>query len=251
MPASLTMDPERIVLITHIGMGDGIIQSGLAVALLDRFKEVAFPCYTHYLPTFRSIFANYSAITVFGINHLLNESWGSPKEKTFSDAIQKTGWISHWRQLRLGVYSGRGIELNFVKSFYDHANIPYASMWRFCPIPNAWQRVQQIEPQLTNGSRRIFVHDDKTRNFVISPNRIPKPTPLSDIFRPPKDYSLSALSYAGCLIASDEVHCIDSGFMWLADSLPVQGRLFLHRYARWPRPKDFRYETRHFWNEID
>jgi hypothetical protein len=44
---------------------------------------------------------------------------------------------------------------------------------------------------------------------------------------------------------------IDSAFFWLADALPVTGRLYLHRYARWQRPQDFRYETFRHWNYVD
>jgi hypothetical protein len=235
------------VIITHLGLGDGIIQSGLAVALLERYESVAFPAYAEYVPSLRSIFAYHPRIEVYPVPRLKFEDYGSPREWTYEKAISAAG-LGEFEKLKLGVYSGRGIGWDFSKSFYEHAGVPYSMRWKASPIAKAWQNIEQIEPELgTNGALKVFLHDDLSRGFRIQHHILRGIQP----FKPERDHDQSILRYAKYLIEADQIHCIDSAFFWLADSLPTQGQLFLHRYPRWQRPRDFRYETYRHWNYID
>ena len=238
----------RYAILTHIGVGDGIIQTGLAVALLERYSEIAFPSYPQNLETFRSIFIDCPRISVYPVPRIAGEDWGSPRDATFSQAILSAG-LSLQQTIRLGIYAGRGISWNFAHDFFNHAGIPYEAKWRSCPIPHVWKKVPQIEvtEQPLNGQRRIFVHDDLARGFMIQPRQVSKGFVLS----PSNQTTQSILRYAGYMIGAEEIHVIDSAFFWLADALPVQGRLYLHRYSRWQRPHEFRYETFRHWNYID
>ena len=237
----------RHAILTHVCVGDGIIQTGLAVALLERYQEIAFPTYPENLATFRSIFIDCPRITVYPVPRIPGEDRGSPLDSTFNQAILSAG-LSLQHTIRLGIYAGRGISWNFARDFYDQARIPYEAKWRLSPIAQVWDKVPQIEviEQPLNG-RRIFVHDDLARGFVIQPRQVSKGFVLS----PSNQTRQSILRYAAYMIEADEIHVIDSAFFWLADALPVTGRLYLHRYPRWQRPADFRYETFRHWNHID
>jgi hypothetical protein len=239
---------DRHVLVTHIGLGDAIIQSGLAVALLQRYQALAFPCYPNYLESVKTFFINEPRIVPYTVPRIMSEDFGSPSDQTYLNAITAAG-LNDKRQIRLGVYSGRGIGWDFTKDFYMHANVDYVERWRSCPIPGAWQFVNQVQIQEYRASTlaKLFLHDDQSRNFNIHRGRIGR----GFVLTPAPDFKLSVLRYAEYMMKADEIHVIDSAFFWLADSLPIRGRLFLHRYARWQRPREFRYETRHFWNYID
>jgi hypothetical protein len=234
------------VIITHLGLGDGIIQSGLAVALLERYEHVAFPAYAEYVPSLESIFVDYPQISVYPVQRHKFEDYGSPREWTYTKAIEAAG-ASSFEKLKLGVYSGRGIGWDFSKSFYEHAQVDYSMRWRASPIAKAWEKVPQSQAHSTNGAPKIFLHDDASRGFKIQHHILRGKL----VMRPEPDHDQSILRYAKYLIEADQIHCIDSAFFWLADSLPTQGHLFLHRYPRWQRPRDFRYETYRHWNYID
>jgi len=234
------------VIITHLGVGDGIIQSGLAIALLERYETLAFPAYEQYVPTFRSIFAAEPRITVFGVPRIKGEDYGSPRDATYNNAIEAAGLHSA-EKIKLGVYSGRGIAWDFTKSFYEHAAVDYSMRWRACPIAQAAQSVPQLSIQSLNGQRRIFLHDDHERGFIIRRQY----ALAGQIISPVPDFAQSILRYARYLVDCDEIHCIDSAFFWLADHLPTKAHLFLHRYPRWQRPWNFRYETFRHWNHVD
>jgi hypothetical protein len=236
-------------IVTHLGVGDGIVQSGLVIALLERYERVAFPAYPRHVETMRSIFVNHERVSVYSVARNTGEDYGSPRDSTYMRAINEAR-LDTSKQIRLGIYSGRGIGWDFSKSFYEHAGIDYAARWQLCPIADAWQHVKQFDmppPYMVNGARRIFLHDDSTRGFVITRKYVSKGFVLS----PLRDIERSILRYASFIIASDEVHCIDSAFFWLTDSLPVKGRLFLHKYPRWQRPHEFKYETFRHWNYIE
>ena len=232
-------------IVTHLGVGDGIIQSGLAVALLERYERLAFPAYPRHVRTFETIFTNYPNIIVYPVPRNLNENYGSPHDLTYYAAI-RTAQIDPDNQIRLGIYSGRGIGYDFSKNFFEHAGVDYSARWRLCPIRDAYKFVPQASGGSLDGVKKIFMHDDKARGFIINNQHIERGFILS----PNKNVDQSILRYAAYIIEAEDVHCIDSAFFWLADSLPTTGRLFLHKYSRWQRPHNFKYETYRHWNYI-
>jgi hypothetical protein len=234
----------RYPLVTHLGAGDGILQSGLAVGLLDQYEEIAFPCYPQYEATFKSIFINHPRISVYTVPFLVGEDWGSPRDQTYDAAIAAAG-MGFRPHIRAGVYAGRGIGWDFSKSFYDHVNLPYEYRWRRCPIKEAAKAVPQ-DGWEGFVDRKIFIHDDPSRGFNAT-----KVTQNGIQFRPPQSaVSESMLQYATLINTADEIHCIDSSFFHLVDSLDPIGKLNLHCYARWPRGRDFRYENRFMWHYL-
>jgi hypothetical protein len=251
------MNLGRYPLVTHLGAGDGILQSGLAVGLLDRYEEIAFPCYPQYEATFKSIFINHPRISIYTVEIIQDEDWGSPRDSTYDAAISAAEMAGR-PHIRAGVYAGRGIGWDFSKSFYEHVNLPYEYRWRRCPIKDAAKVCAQSDWSFSG--RKKFVHDDDSRGFnlrVVSAYRQPgfessyRQPEFEMAFRPPRDLvSDSILRYAYMINTADEIHCIDSAFFHLVDSLDPVGKLYLHCYARWPRGRDFRYENRFSWNYI-
>lgn len=242
------MNLGKYPLVTHIGAGDGILQTGLAVGLLDRYEEIAFPCYPQYESTFKSIFISEPRISIYTVPRIEGEDWGSPRDHTYDAAIESAG-LRGRPHIRAGIYAGRGIGWDFSKSFYEHVDLPYEYRWRRCPIRSVSFladpiRIPVWDPKHTN--RRIFIHEDPSRNF--NAHRAPR---SGDVFSPDaKDIGVSMLSYARIINTADEIHCIDSAFFHLVDSLDPVGKLYLHCYARWPRGRDFRYENRFMWNYL-
>lgn len=246
-----------MILRTHLGAGDGIIQSGMAVALLDRLQEgeeLWFPCYPQYEATFKSIFADYPQIRVFTVEQRFGEDWGSPKETTYEQAQLKYG-VNGEKLLRCGVYKDGGCWEDFTKQFYHHARVPYEARWNQCPVAEAAKsfnalEANRIEFVWPSGKRRIFVHDDPRRNFRIW-KRV-KSSEETCIFKPsPDNVTISMLAYVPIIESAEEIHVIDSAFFHLIDSVAPVGRLYLHRYPRWPRSRLFRFQNRLAWDYID
>jgi hypothetical protein len=237
--------------ITHIGLGDSIVQAPLAIAISERDGPVAFPAYKTYMASVESFFVHHPLVTVYQIPDYQKRPdwpWGGAPEKVFAASIAAAG-MNGATPIRAGIYKGRLME-DFSKTFYRDTNVPYSVRFEKCPIKEAAKLVKQVEPVFPN-ERKIFLHDDPSRNF-----RIKRLIPTGEMtFRPnPHESHLSCLRYADVIRAAKEIHVIDSGFFWLVNALlvgePITAQLFFHCYPRWPHHKGFRYETRLPWQYL-
>jgi hypothetical protein len=244
------MNARRRPLITHLGLGDGILQTGAAVVLAERSGEIAFPCYERYSVSTRSFFANNPLISIYTLPHEAGFAWGSPPEGVWEWRIKREG-MEFEKALRSGVYAGIGIDQDFSQSFYKHLNVPYEARWDACPLGEAWKRVDQLtlpgDGWPGGGkSRKIFLHDDPARGYVIH-----KLINRQEAFSPDfSDWNQSILRYVNLILEADEIHVIDSAFFHLVNTFAPRAKLFLHQYPRWPRPIGFRYLTRLNWRYV-
>jgi hypothetical protein len=226
-------------IVTHIGLGDCIVQTGLAVALLERYERIAFPCYEPYLASVSSFFVNHPRISVYTLPHRPGWNWGSPPDRVWDETMERLG-LDTTNQIRLGNYSGRGTGWDFTQSFYEHAQVPYEARWDKCPIREAAKGFADH-----GCGAKVFIHDDPQRGFNIRRNGI-----LDACVAGRETIGSSMLTYAETIESADEVHVIDSSFFWLVNALNPKGKLYLHCYARWPRPNYFRYQSRQEWEYL-
>ncbi len=231
-------------LITHVGLGDAIVQAGLAVVLAKRYGKLAFPCYSLYLASVRSFFVNEPDIHVYPVEHQRAFDWGSPPAWAYVKAMADAGIeTTPEEHIPLGVFRG-ALSTDFTKDFYAGANVPYDHRWQSCPIPEASKHVPQLA-WTTPYADNVFLHDDPARGFRI--------TRLNHglTYRPESSESdTSILQYATLLQTAKTVAVIDSAFLWLADCFTLYGKSELHCYSRWPRPRNFRYETLNEWEYL-
>ncbi len=231
-------------LISHLGLGDAIIQAGMAVVLSKRYGKIAFPCYPLYLASVRSFFVNEPDVHVYPVEHRKGFDWGSPPAWAYDKAIADAGIeTTPEEHIPLGVFRG-ALSTDFTKDFYAGSGVQYDHRWQSCPIPTASLNVPQLS-WTTPYADNVFLHDDPARNFRI--------TRLNHglTYRPESSESdTSILQYATLLQTAKAVAVIDSCMFHLAECFPLFGRAEMHAYARWPRPRDFRYETRNKWDYL-
>jgi hypothetical protein len=224
---------------THTGAGDTVLQSGLAVELAKRYGKIAVPCYEKYWQLGKSLYRNYPEISLYPIPDYHPGDLCSPPEETFNRAYAKAG-LDKDQEMRIGIYAGEGLWEDFARGFYLQAGIAYAKRWESSPVPEVLPYVPQVK---WPDERRIFLHDDPSRGFIIS-----RYVERKKSFFPP--FTDNLLAYAGILMTAEEIHVIDSAFFCLANQLPLKGRLFFHHYARPDRPPGFRYSLRVDWHYL-
>jgi hypothetical protein len=110
---------------------------------------------------------------------------------------------------------------------YRQLQIPFEARWQSCPIEEASKLVEQVEwpPGIP------LLHDDRERGFEI--RKFPY-YPFR--FQRIENNGGSILQYAQAIREAPEIHCIDSAFMHLVESLRPSGKLYWHRYARFYLP---------------
>ncbi|SRR5258708_2908861 len=234
------MTDKAAPIVTHIGLGDCIVQTGLAVSLLSRYDRIAFPCYEPYYASVSSFFVNVPRISIYTLPHRPGWDWGSPPDRIWDEEMERNGLDTN-NQIRLGNYSGRGTGWDFTQSFYEHANVPYSDRWDKCPIGEAVKCSWNGDAS----TYEAFAHDDPDRGYRIS--RLDGGVVL---WAHKSFIEESILSYAHAIETVGEIHVIDSAFFWLVNALEPKGKLYLHCYARWPRSPQFRYQSRQEWQYL-
>lgn len=126
--------------------------------------------------------------------------------------------------LKLGCYQGGpplGQE-SFDETFYRQAGVDLSERWNSFKIP---ETKQTLHGDLLE--KCAFVADDDSRGFNIQHSKVGLDRTL---FRPWKAHTI--FEFVPILSNAPEIHCIDSAFMHLAESIPTKGKLFHHLYAR-------------------
>jgi hypothetical protein len=133
---------------------------------------------------------------------------------------------------------------NFVESFYRQVGVSVEKRHTGFHVERDHDREEACYRRLTDGKAPyIFLHDDASRGFTIDPRRIHsslpeiRPTGSDNIF-----------DYMAVIERADEIHCIDSAFANLVESLPRLSakRLVLHTYAK---PTSHVVYGRHAWEK--
>lgn len=233
-------------LIAHLGLGDAILLSGAAVVLAKRYDGLRFPSYEHNLISVRAIFVNHPEIEVFPVAYPPGSIRGVPPLECFDvkgDVI-KCGYYHTWRNRS---------DISFPELFYQQLDVPYVDRWDSCPVKAAafHYRHTQLSDKFTGGGEPLsFVHDDPSRGYKI--------TKLLDQWIDAYDHEYSyehsdpnILNYSYIIESAEQIHCIDSSFYHLIDSLEPTGKLFLHRYAKYYIPGWCDYPTRQQWTIVE
>lgn len=192
----------------HLGLGDAIICSPIAVKYASMYEKVYVPAYERNMASVQSFFVDYPNIKV--VPHFLKVPA---------------------KALNLGAYNP-GFPFvpgeSFDEWFYRVAGMEIEDKKRFNPLPKAALQVNTKTNIPDNVTDLIFVHDDITRGFTIDKTLLPE----GNKYSPFCNYERSVLSFHKAIEKATEIHCIDSSFLHLCDALPTTGKLYWHQYAR-------------------
>ena len=223
-----------VSLFCHIGLGDLALLSGAIVKLLQRYGKLRIYCYFMHEVSVRSFFAAYPNLQIVPVPR--GNSWyGLPDEHVLRPAVD--GNI-----LRCGFYAAQGIrhDISFPELFYSQLGIPFKERWASCPLEAAAEQVAQLDTDL-----EVFVHDDAARGFNIL-----KGIDSVKVLRPLENGG-SILQYVNILRKMRKIHCMDSVFYHLIESLlGITAELYYHRYPRLYIPGWFDYPRRYKWSVL-
>jgi len=216
----------------HLGLGDHIICNGLIRSLVGvRADTVSVFVRDGNLPRVARMFDNEPRIQLIPI----------PSDACVTDVSNLQFVNTHMQThrgelLRLGFdQMNKAAQLNFDEVFYIFAGVPFDNRWTKFYIRRDHTEEQRVLSKL-NPTREpyMFVHDDPSRGFSFDPPnsrglKIIRNDPTEDIF-----------SMIGVLENATEIHCMESSFRCLIESIPsITCPLFLHkmvRFANQPNP---------------
>lgn len=198
---------QNLILHTHLGLGDHLLCNAIVRDRATKFRHVFIPCYPHNLASVNGMFSDLENVRPVRFDesitahHLMEEDIGAEGPGGFNSQI-------------------------FDQEFYRQAGLPFDLRWSGFKIPEGTSRfLPLLDPYL-------FLHDDTDRSMYIRGQLLPDNLP----FRSPAllPSSPSILAFVDLIKNATEIHCIDSSFAILADSLTglKATRKVIHRYAR-------------------
>lgn len=205
---------REATLVSHLGLGDLILVSGAAVYISQSYDKLNFPCRANQEDSVKSFFELHPKIEVYVVEEINGVH-------PFIPQYLKGDIISP------GLFSPmpRDPFLSFAENYYNGLGVPYSARWDYCPIQEACTKVKQVPQRYFDFA---FIHDDRSRGFNLRDNHLRMDLPVVR----PDPCSPNILSYAALISRAKEGHYIDSSFKHLAESIPTNGELYYHEYAR-------------------
>ncbi len=187
-----------MIILGHLGLGDHIIMAGAVAKIASSTnEEVVLPCFQKNIENVRTFYYEISNVK----------------------CIETDGQLSNIDKSKIAYSSGyynpvpQNEDESFMEWFYRQMGMEYKDRFENCPIYSASCHIEQIEL----GGYDLFIHDKPEHPIVLSGFR-------PSIYRP-------LLAYVKAIEEAKEVHCIDSSFHMLVESIPTNGKLFFHRGA--------------------
>lgn len=192
----------------HLGLGDHFVCNGLVNYICKISEEpIYLICKNRNTDTVEYLYSENDKVTVIAIDGL------DEILETNNYALKTNDKI-----LRIGFEhcDPRGWDV----SFYKQLNIDFIERYRFFKLPKKKPKNLIKAPD----SPYILVHNqssDKKYQLSINTNL--------DIFYMNKEDGYHLLSYIDVIVNAEEIHCIDSSFFHLVDSLPsTTNKLYYH-----------------------
>lgn len=206
-------------LYTHLGLGDHIITNGLIRTLISNKPKDQYISFAKY-HNHESVSFMYRDLPNIYIQAVSSDA----------DVDMFLADKSNVRRIGFSHVNDYG-HIPFDLTFYRQMNIPYDMRWSaFRYKRGCIDREKKIYTDLTlcKSDQYIFVHDDPNRGTIN-----PKYLEGKRVIRPVVGLTNNIFDYVYTIENAKEIHCIDSSFMLLVDSLTyLKSPQFFHKYAR-------------------
>jgi hypothetical protein len=232
---------QNVYILCHQGLGDHLLCIGIYREYAKRYQSVLIPSTLNYFDTLKVALSDLKNVFVVPFDNPILDSRLPLAMESQALILEHLGFDV----LRLGTF-GENFFLDLDKrldeNYYDQANLHLNHRWdSFYVARDESKEIELKNLLVADGSKYIFVHDDKSRNFEIREEYFPNGY---KVVRPNHALSkcYSFFDYLTLIEQAEEIHCIESSFAALIEGLQIPGIKFAHRYARPEALNDYRHE---------
>lgn len=207
---------KQLVIYHHLGLGDHFICNGM-VRYLTKIKnpsKVYVPTWEHNISTVSQMYSDDERISCLPVLYEVSGGFFHCREQ---DAVN----MRNSELIKVGFEKCR-MDGNWDISFYDSVGISFDVRWDYFQINRNTDRERKLENivGVHHEEKFILVHDESSAGKIpiriSSDNRVIKVTKLTD----------SMLDWCGLIERAEEVHCIDSSLIHLAQGMNVKSGVF-------------------------
>ena len=227
----------NIFIAAHPGLGDHTLCNGIYRKIAEMYEKVWIGVSKSNIKSVKLMLQDLKNVELitFGPSFIHVTA-----QRIFAAKIRENKGIEF---LGLGYYGDNFMkDCRYDESFYRQAGIDFDERWNNFYFPRSIERQNQVFSELVGSENTdyLFVHEDVKRNMYIDRKYFGKNL---RIVRPTLDVrKFSIFDYESVLKQAREIHCIESSFAVLVESLEISGEKFAHRYARDEAKNDWRLE---------
>ena len=203
----------------HLGLGDHIICNGLVRKLAENYENVFLLVKNsnHHAVSFM-----YRDLTRLKL--IIVENDEKAREYLNKHKIKNL--------IKVGFENLKADQFKFDESFYKQLGLEFKLRWdNFKLYREPETEIELFKKYDIRENEYIFLHDDPDRGFKINDKIINNKN--VKIIKPVKGLTSNIFHYCYILENASEIHCMDSSFKLLIDSLnPISKKLYHHLYVR-------------------
>lgn len=206
-----------------LGLGDHIVCNGLVREQCKRYDRVGLFCFPNNAPSVSFMYRDLNNLRV----HIIRSHKDAARFRLLNRFV--FGEEHYDKVLVIGTYDVES-GIKYERQMYKFAELPLEAIWDSFYVERDGEREHSLSQKIHAREPYIFLHDDA--RYLINSKKISSSLP---IVRPDKSLTDNIFDYCGILEHAEEIHVMDSSFMFLADCLTYENprqRLFVHRYAR-------------------
>lgn len=201
---------------THLGLGDIILCNGLIRNLCKKYAHITIFCKPKYFASISYMLRDIQNLEILAYDDAEVNSFLQDKPK---DKIYYVGHMHIPNFIQ---------ECTFDECFYKQIGLNFQRRWEDFYIERNCELENELFDLQAPKEPYAFVHDDYLRGFCIDETYIDKKL---KVFRPSLVDNI--FSYCKIIEQASEIHCMDSSFKHIVDSLPIKhDKLFYHLYVR-------------------
>ena len=146
--------------------------------------------------------------------------------------------------IRIG-YSGENFPsksgVKWDENYYLQAGLDFKLRWLGFHAPRNTLREEELYQILgCEGEPYIFVHEDASRGFLIESSLLPKN--MRQVRPRPDLKEFTIFDYRKVIESASTIHCIESSFTALIESMDINVPKYAHRYSRPEAKRDWWHE---------
>lgn len=216
----------KTVITHHLGLGDHIVCVGLYRQLALERETITLAVKARNAQALRDLLSGAGNVRIVSFPNVLAD---------FLQVVMALGLgLVGYSRVNLGAFGGPFLSDNsstrFDEVFYEQAEVEFSHRWdSFSYLRNLTREQELFESTGLVRGEYVFLHEDLTRGFRIERSRLPKEKGVFSVTPSPRWHFLD---YVGLIENAAEIHCIESSFAALIESLEISVPKYIHRYAR-------------------
>ncbi|MBI4065850.1 hypothetical protein HY412_01495 [Candidatus Kaiserbacteria bacterium] len=215
---------SSILLDFHNKLGDNLICNGIVREYCKKYERVGIFCIPQYHESVSFMFRDLKNLQIEVVKNHRNKQYFRflNKFRTGNRRYDEVKTIQN--DPEAGIIAER--------QFYALAGVPHEKKWDNFFVERDIHKERDFFEQIAVEEPYIFIHDDVVYGSSIDQTRIPS---TYKAIRPHKTLTNNIFDYCTLLERAEEIHVVDSAFMFLVDCLAYSNprqKLFVHRYAR-------------------